>query len=51
MEKIKQIFNKKNQAIMMLVTAGLILINIPLIDEKIIAFLIALALGIYNLTE
>ena len=41
MAKLDKIFNKKNQAIMMLVTAGLILINIPFIDEKIIGGMIS----------
>jgi len=49
MAKIK--IDRKTQAILMLVTAGLILINVPLIDEKIIAFVIVLILGLYNLIK
>jgi len=47
----KDLITKKTQGILLLICAGLILFNIPFVDEKIIAFILALILGIYNLVK
>ena len=41
----------KTQGILLLIAAALILINVPMIDEKIAAFVIVLILGLYNLIK
>ena len=51
MAKLKIKMDRKTEGILLLVAAGLILINVPLIDEKIIAFVIVLLVGLYNLIK